>query len=194
MSRRQFLRSAVLGASGLATLVLAGCDDDSIDAVPTATLAPTAPPSGTFDSNGVPIHYEVIGEGDPIVLVHGFSASFETNWGGTGWVDALRPLRKVVGLDARGHGESGKPHEPEAYADDEMANDVIRLLDHLGIERADLFGYSMGAGISLNLLVSHPERFTSVIMGGIGNFARFPSAGGEGFGAIAGGDDVPAPA
>ena len=185
MSRRQLLRSALAGAGGLATLALAGCDEDGGGARPTATLAPTALPSGAFDSSGVPIHYEVIGEGKPIVLVHGFSTSFQVNWVATGWVEELRPLRQVIGLDARGHGESGKPHEPEPYAGDEMANDVVRLLDHLGIEKADLFGYSMGASISLRLLASHSERFTSVIMGGIGDFARrVPGSAPGNFGAM----------
>ena len=123
-----------------------------------------------FDSDGVPIHYEVFGEGKPILMVHGFAASLEANWVRTGWVETLSPIRKVVGLDCRGHGESGKPHEPEAYGGDAMPGDVIRLMDHLEIEQADLFGYSMGARISLQLLLGHPDRFTSVVLGGIGSF------------------------
>ena len=136
------------------------------------------PGAGTFDSSGVPIHYEVFRAGRPIVLVHGFLVSLLLNWVDTGWVDELTPIRQVVGLDARGHGLSGKPHEPEAYAGDTMPNDVIGLMDHLGIEQADLFGYSMGSAISLRLLASRPERFTSAVLGGTGEFARSETPGG----------------
>ena len=124
-----------------------------------------------FDSDGVSIHYEVFGQGKPVILIHGFAASLEVNWVSTGWIEALTPIRQVVGLDARGHGLSDKPHDPQAYAGDEMQNDVIRLMDYLNIDQADLFGYSMGAQISLRLLVSHPSRFTSVVLGGVGDFA-----------------------
>jgi pimeloyl-ACP methyl ester carboxylesterase len=120
-----------------------------------------------FDSAGVPIHYEVFGEGKPIVLVHGFAASLQSNWVASGWIETLRPLRRVVALDCRGHGESGKPHDPAAYGN-AMQDDVIRLMDHLEIDRADLFGYSMGGAISMGLMVRYPERFTSVILGGVG--------------------------
>lgn len=123
----------------------------------------------TFDSNGLQIHYEVFGEGRPLVLVHGFASSLAGNWLRTGWVEALKPIRKVVALDCRGHGESGKPHESEAYADDAMANDVIALMDELEIEQTDIFGYSMGGGVSIRLLLTRPERITAGIFGGIGD-------------------------
>ena len=133
----------------------------------------------TFDSNGVAIRYETFGDDakKPIVLVHGFASSLTGNWVNSGIVDALTPLRHVIALDCRGHGESDKPHEPEAYAGDAMPGDVIGLMDHLGVERADLFGYSMGSRISLQLITGHPERFTSVILGGVGGV---PNARGGG--------------
>ncbi|MCH7697819.1 MAG: alpha/beta hydrolase [Chloroflexi bacterium] len=183
LSRRRMLQSTLFAAGGLTAAALVGCESDSTS--PPAATATMPPPSGTFDSNGVPIHYEVFSEGYPIVLVHGFSVNFQLNWVASGWVDELTPIRQVVGLDARGHGESGKPHEPEAYANDAMPNDVIGLMDHLGIERADLFGYSMGAGISLRLLVNNPDRFSSVVLGGIGEFARGADGGGGGGSLIA---------
>lgn len=123
----------------------------------------------SFDSDGVPIRYEVFSRGKPIILVHGWGSSIEGNWVSTGWVEALRPIRQVVALDCRGHGLSGKPHAAQAYSGHAMVDDVIRLMEHLGIEKADLFGYSMGAAISLRLLLSHPDRFESVVLGGIGN-------------------------
>ena len=121
-----------------------------------------------FDSAGVRIHYEVFGEGKPILMVHGFTASLESNWVRPGWVETLSPIRQVVALDCRGHGKSGKPYDPQAYAGHEMEDDVIRLMDLLSIELADLFGYSMGARIAFRLMLRHPQRFTSVVLGGIG--------------------------
>ena len=129
----------------------------------------TPPSSGFVDSDGVKIHYETYGEGFPIILVHGFAASIALNWTATGWIDALTPLRRVVALDCRGHGLSDKPHGPAAYDGDRMERDVLNVMDHLGIEKADLFGYSMGSFIALGLLAHHKQRFRSVILGGAGN-------------------------
>lgn len=124
----------------------------------------------TFDSAGVPIHYIDEGSGPPVVLVHGFAASIEYNWRLPGIIDALKAAgRRVVALDCRGHGKSGKPHDPAAYADNAMARDVIALMDHLGIARADLQGYSMGGIIAAWLLTHEPSRFRSIILSGIGD-------------------------
>ena len=120
------------------------------------------------DRDGVSIHYEVFGEGKPIVLIHGFASSLKGNWVNPGWVDALTPIRQVVALDCRGHGESGKPDGPDAYAGDAMSEDVIAVMDDLDIARADVFGYSLGGGIALRLLAAHPARFRSAIVGGVG--------------------------
>jgi pimeloyl-ACP methyl ester carboxylesterase len=121
-----------------------------------------------FDSDGVSIHYEVFGEGKPpIVLVHGYASNLKQNWIAPGWVDALTPLRQVIAHDCRGHGESEKLYDPAAYGE-HMGEDVVRLMDHLGIEKTDIFGYSMGGAISMGLLVRHPERFTSAVLGGVG--------------------------
>lgn len=121
-----------------------------------------------FDSDGVQIYFEEHGSGEPVVLVHGFASRAEHNWGLTGWYTALSPHYRVVALDCRGHGKSGKPHEASAYAGKIMGGDVIRLMDHLGIRRALLMGYSMGARISLDLLRAHPDRFRAIVLGGIG--------------------------
>lgn len=167
VSRRRVLRSGLSAVAGLAVLAVVGCESEGETREKEGT-----PPAGgvpTFDSNGVTIHYEVFGEGTPIILVHGFASSIDQNWVATGWVDALVPIRQVVALDCRGHGLSEKPHDPQAYGGGAMVEDVVRLMDHLEIEKSDLFGYSMGAGISLRLLLTHPDRFTSVVLGGIGN-------------------------
>jgi pimeloyl-ACP methyl ester carboxylesterase len=115
----------------------------------------------TFDSNGVPIHYVVSGAGEPIVLIHGWSASAEM------WDQVRGELSsryRVIAMDCRGHGRSGKPHEPRTYGI-EMVNDVVRLLDHLQIQRAHVAGYSMGGSIALKLLETHPDRLLSVVSG-----------------------------
>jgi pimeloyl-ACP methyl ester carboxylesterase len=75
---------------------------------------------------------------------------------------------RVVALDNRGHGGSEKLYRPEDYESDIMAADARRLLDHLGIERADVMGYSMGARITAHLALRHPERVRSALLGGLG--------------------------
>jgi pimeloyl-ACP methyl ester carboxylesterase len=168
MSRREVLQLAFVAGGGLAGLLLLGCGGEE-EEKGTPTALATVAPSGFFDSDGVRIHYESFGEGRPIVLVHGFPISFELNWVGTKWVEALQPVRRVVGLDCRGFGDSEKPHDPDAYGIENMAGDVLGLIDHIGIDKADLFGYSMGAMISAHLLVHNSERFTTVILGGVGD-------------------------
>ena len=129
-----------------------------------------------IDSRGVAISYEDTGGGGPpIMLVHGFSSSFDGNWRRPGWLDALVAAgRRVIALDCRGHGSSGKPHDPEAYSDGKMADDVVAVLDACGVDKADLMGYSMGGGISLDLVVRYPLRFKTVVLGGAG--LRAPAA------------------
>jgi len=120
------------------------------------------------DSDGLEIHYESFGQGQPIVLVHGWGSSLRGNWVNSGWVEALTPVRRVVALDVRGHGDSDKPHDQALYGYAEMSRDVLRVMDHLGIARADFLGYSMGAFMGASLLGAARERFTSMILGGIG--------------------------
>jgi pimeloyl-ACP methyl ester carboxylesterase len=120
-----------------------------------------------FDSNGVKIHYQEFGAGDPVMLVHGFASTADGNWGEL-WFSTLAKHYRVIALDCRGHGKSDKPHDPAAYGGETMGDDVIRLLDHLGIRRTLLMGYSMGGRISLGLLAHHPERLRAVVLGGIG--------------------------
>jgi pimeloyl-ACP methyl ester carboxylesterase len=123
----------------------------------------------SFKNGDVEIAYLDQGEGGPIVLVHGFASTKEVNWVNTAWVTALtRAGRRVVALDNRGHGASGKLYDPAAYHSAKMAGDVVALMDHLNIERADVMGYSMGARITAYLAVDHPARLRSAILGGLG--------------------------
>jgi pimeloyl-ACP methyl ester carboxylesterase len=120
-----------------------------------------------FDSAGIRIHYQDVGAGEAVVLVHGFASTAEHNWGGTGWIATLSDRYRVIAPDVRGHGLSDKPQMREAYGYANMGGDVTRLMDHLRIGRALLVGYSMGASIAIELMLSRPERFRAVVLGGI---------------------------
>jgi pimeloyl-ACP methyl ester carboxylesterase len=122
-----------------------------------------------FDAGDLRIAYEDLGEGDPIMLLHGFAADARSNWKLTGWFSLLQSAGfRVIAPDARGHGRSDKPSDPEAYAPEGIAGDAIRLLDHLGLDRVDLFGYSMGGRNAGWLLTRHQDRLRSVVIGGVG--------------------------
>lgn len=123
----------------------------------------------SFRHGEVEIAYLDDGEGEPIVLVHGFASNKEVNWVATRWVDALkRARRRVIAPDMRGHGASTKLYDPAAYHTATMADDVRALLDHLGLGWADILGYSMGARITAHLALADPERVRSAILGGLG--------------------------
>ncbi len=124
-----------------------------------------------FDSNGVRIHYEVNGpeRGKPIVLVHGFASDYRLNWVGTRWQETLTAAGfKVIGIDCRGHGHSDKPHDEAAYGVVLMAEDVVGVLDDLGLDSAAYLGYSMGARIGLQVVLDTAPRITRAVLGGIG--------------------------
>jgi pimeloyl-ACP methyl ester carboxylesterase len=105
----------------------------------------------------------------PVILHHGFAANAEANWVATGVVDALTTGgRRVVGLDARGHGQSEKPHDPDRYGEQRMARDLAVLLDTIDAPRIDLVGYSMGAIVSL-IFASTDERVRRLVIGGVGS-------------------------
>ena len=116
-----------------------------------------------FESAGARLRYVERGSGAPVVLVHGFTANIERAWIDTGVLPDLARDYRVIALDLRGHGKSDKPHDASAY--EPMATDVIALLDHLGIERAHLVGYSLGGIIAAKLLTTHPQRFRSAVLG-----------------------------
>jgi pimeloyl-ACP methyl ester carboxylesterase len=122
-----------------------------------------------FTHDNIEIAFVDEGEGEPIVLVHGFASTKEVNWVAPGWVTTLtRAGRRVIALDNRGHGQSSKLYDPALYSTTLMAGDVRALLDHLGVARADVMGYSMGARIAAFLAVDHPGAVRSAILGGLG--------------------------
>ena len=120
---------------------------------------------------GVRIHYEVVGSGEPLVLHHGYSQD-SSEWRQFGYVEPLSARHRVVLMDMRGHGRSDKPHEAEAYTLEPLVGDVIAVLDALGLERADYWGYSMGGWIGLGLLTKAPNRLGKAVLGGVQPYER----------------------
>jgi len=109
---------------------------------------------------GQHIHYEVHGEGHPVVLLHGVSASFVHNYSAWGWVEQLNERGfQVIGIDFRGHGRSDKPHDPELYGTENLAGDLIAVLDTLQLSSTSLIAYSIGTAVALHVLQKSPDRF-----------------------------------
>ena len=123
------------------------------------------------NNEGVRIHYEVEGDGLPLVIQHGFSDSMET-WYELGYVDALKGTRQVIMVDARGHGASDKPHDTAPYAKELQGADIIAVLGDLQIQRADYWGYSTGGRIGFALAQYAPECIRSLIIGGAAGDGR----------------------
>lgn len=119
----------------------------------------------TTGSDGTQIHYERVGEGTPIILLHGFAMGLE-RWRGAGYIGTLVPHYSVIAIDARGHGSSGKPHDRSAYTPDLMTGDVLAVLDAEGVQAAHFWGYSMGGRILRNLYERVPDRVATAITGG----------------------------
>ena len=122
-----------------------------------------------FSHDGFRLAYLDEGEGDPVLLLHGFASSTGVNWVGPGWVKTLREAGyRVIAFDHRGHGRSSVSYEPSDYTPSKMAGDGATLLDELGIERAHVFGYSMGARVAAFLALEYPKRVATLIFGGLG--------------------------
>src|SRR5208282_3593179 len=128
-----------------------------------------------FSSDGVRVAFidvapEAPDRGEPILLIHGFASNHRVNWVDPRWVETLTKAgRRVVAFDNRGHGDSEKLYDPQAYRSQAMARDAANLLDHLEIERVDAMGYSMGARIACFLALAEPERVRALILGGLGD-------------------------
>jgi pimeloyl-ACP methyl ester carboxylesterase len=123
----------------------------------------------SFHNGAVEIAYLDEGEGEPILLVHGFASTKNVNWVYPTWVSELKKNdRRVIALDNRGHGDSSKLYDAEQYHIGTMAGDVTALMDHLRIEAADIMGYSLGARMTAWLARKEPQRLRSAIFGGLG--------------------------
>jgi pimeloyl-ACP methyl ester carboxylesterase len=133
----------------------------SVTAAAQSPVAPSAPPDQFFDSNGVRIRYVEQGQGPAIVLMHGYTGTLDRHFIANGVFANLARDYRVIAMDLRGHGKSDKPHDANAYGET-MAGDVVRLLDHLKIQRAHVLGYSLGAMIVGRLATMHPTRLIGV--------------------------------
>ena len=132
-----------------------------------------------FTSDGLTLAYDEFGPSNAakaMVLVHGFSSNRYENWKRMGWYDAIagKGLRGFA-LDCRGHGESAKPHDPAQYDREAMARDVFNLLDHAGVERAHLLGFSMGAHVALAAAMADVGRIDHLVVAGVGGRIFEPS-------------------
>jgi len=122
-----------------------------------------------FESDGVKIAFRDEGTGPPVLLIHGFASNSQVNWVGPGWMKALAEAGyRAIALDNRGHGESEKLYDQDAYGAPLMAEDARRLLDHLEVETAHVMGYSMGARIGAFLTINHTKRVRSLVLSGMG--------------------------
>lgn len=124
-----------------------------------------------IDNDGVRIHYQVDGKGAPLVLMHGTSGSVG-DWYENGWVGGLKEDYQLILIDHRGHGYSDKPHDPDSYSLEISVSDVVGVLDDLGIDKANYFGYSMGGFIGYGLAKYAPERFNALVIGAAHPYAR----------------------
>ena len=119
-----------------------------------------------FDSDGVKIRYWDEGEGEAVLLIHGFSVTGTLNWRAPKIQQTLSETYRVIMPDVRNHGKSGDA--PEGEHGVEVVNDMVRLLDHLGLESAHVVGYSMGGRIAIKMTTMYPERVRSALIGGMG--------------------------
>ncbi|MCP4385258.1 MAG: alpha/beta hydrolase [Hyphomicrobiales bacterium] len=132
-----------------------------------------------FQSDDVDIAFLDQGKGEPILLIHGFASNHVVNWKATGWIDSLMQAgRRVIALDVRGHGQSEKLTDPKQYRIPLLAADAAALIDHLGLGRVDVMGYSMGSRIGAFLAVGHADKVRSLVIGGMG-MALVDGMGGE---------------
>ena len=114
----------------------------------------------TIRNNDLEIHYEIHGTGHPVLLLHGATVSFKYNYADFGWIESLNTAgMQAIGIDFRGHGNSSKPHDASSYGTASLASDALAVLDHLGLQKVSLVGYSIGTAVALHLMRVAPERF-----------------------------------
>jgi pimeloyl-ACP methyl ester carboxylesterase len=127
-----------------------------LSAVVSAQQEPT---TGYAPVNGLKMYYEVHGNGDPVVLLHGSFMTITNNW--TGWIGELSKTRRVIAVELQGHGRTADIKRDFSY--ETLSDDVAALLDYLKIPSADLIGYSMGGGVAMQCAIRHPEKVRKVV-------------------------------
>jgi len=128
--------------------------------VPAVVSAQQKPTTGYAPVNGLKMYYEVRGSGEPVVLLHGAFMTITNNW--NGWIGELAKTRKVIAVEMQGHGRTVDIERD--FSQENLADDVVALLDHLKIPRADLIGYSMGGGVAMQCAVRHPDKVRKVVV------------------------------
>ncbi|MBA38977.1 MAG: hypothetical protein CL894_00285 [Dehalococcoidia bacterium] len=118
------------------------------------------------NNSGTHINYEITGDGPPLILQHGLTSKLD-KWNWYGYVDELKRSYRVISVDARGHGKSDKPYDASLYDRKIMASDIVSVMDRENIDMAHYMGYSMGGSIGFGLAEAFPQRFYSLIIGGM---------------------------
>jgi pimeloyl-ACP methyl ester carboxylesterase len=122
-----------------------------------------------MSGDGLRIAYEIVGQGAPVLLVHGFASSRAQNWRATGWYKTLADAGfQAIAMDCRGHGESDKPHDPGFYSYDLMSGDILSVAAAAGISDVNIVGYSMGGFLGIQILSEHPELIRRLVLAGVG--------------------------
>src|SRR6516165_6476711 len=147
--------------------------------MPASVSAQQKPTTGYATVNGVKMYYEVHGSGEPVVLLHGAFMTITNNW--NGWIGELSKTRKVIAIEMQGHGRTADIKRD--FSDENLADDVAALLDHLKIPRADLIGYSMGGAVAMQCAIRHPAKVRKVVV--ISSMLRRDGAVKEGVDALA---------
>lgn len=128
--------------------------------VPAVVSAQQKPTTGYAPVNGLKMYYEVHGNGEPVVLLHGAFMTITNNW--NGWIEELAKTRKVIAIEMQGHGRTADIARD--MTSENLADDVAALLGYLRIPRADLIGYSMGGGVAMQCAVRHPDKVRKVVV------------------------------
>lgn len=128
--------------------------------LPAIALAQQKPATGYAPVNGMKIYYEIHGEGEPVVLLHGAFMTITNNW--NGWIDELAKSRKVIAVEMQGHGRTADIARDMSY--ENFADDVAGLLDHLKIPQADLIGFSMGGTVAMQCAIRHPDKVRKAVI------------------------------
>jgi pimeloyl-ACP methyl ester carboxylesterase len=119
------------------------------------------PATGYAPVNGLKMYYEIRGQGEPVVLLHGAFMAISNNFHWAEWIGELSKTRKVIAIEMQGHGRTADTGRDFTY--DNLADDVAALLDYLKIPSADILGYSLGGGVALNCAIRHPNKVRKVI-------------------------------
>ncbi len=117
------------------------------------------PTTGYASVNGLKMYYEVLGSGEPVVLLHGAFMAISGDW--KDWINELAKTRKVIAVEMQGHGRTADINRDISY--ENLSDDVAGLLDHLKIPSADIVGYSLGAGTAMMTAIRHPEKVRKVV-------------------------------